>query len=668
MTPILATPPSPLTSFAPLSWLTHALTVSCALGVIAGCADVEAPSDGRLDPVLAVQGTFVRGGASLTISGVELSTGYQTLRLGSDGLRRASPGSVSFDDAVIHEGVMFNDHCSGTVSVATEGVDITLSGHDDCSVFQGVWVHNGAATIRAARNEVASLRFLEAANRLRAGTFNASDSAGRAAANSILASQELEAGLLWQSADAEGETRPQRMVALIQMGGVSEQAGRAWLANEYYLRAAGACAGRKLRARACRDAALKLGAWPQPEQSAAQQNADALVERVGAAWLQDAAQRVASGDVDGASSDFAAICDLSEGGALCAQATARDSAAQLQRARRAISMRHYEEAGRRLQQLAAGRDRPTADTASALLNSSAFRCGRQLQLAATLLTSVGPTTAALSAFETVCAADANSSLCRQARGEIGSIRLKLGLAAVQDGRFSDAERILSPLADSAAPHVRSGADKLRDAESFAEGLRVEHVRARGASIVAECNQRAPSCESAATAFLAEANLPQDAATGTRASLVGYRQAVAASATAHARTEELFTECSERARDMQLRRDCFAGPLARFVGRPYIAPGMLERAGQEAAVTLFGEAPPTSGTGWWGCAAVGALLGGMLGYAARASAQGRYQRAIVVVTLVLLGFASLARLRNSRESVSAAYGELTAPASAPPPAL
>jgi hypothetical protein len=153
-----------------------------------------------------------------------LSVGDANLRF-TGGVVQYSSGDVHFSQAVIEEGIFFDDTCTGWIHLIPKGVEIDISGDSDCEVFRGEW--NFGSYVEAARSHVVNLKFAEA--RELHARVHPRDQASQNLFRQLLTSAEFVAGERWETAlpDAKVEA----MIELIEINGDSAAAGRHWLAK-----------------------------------------------------------------------------------------------------------------------------------------------------------------------------------------------------------------------------------------------------------------------------------------------------------------------------------------------------------------------------------------------------------------------------------------------------
>jgi hypothetical protein len=54
-------------------------------------------------------------------------------------LYRRGPTVMDFNEIVLHDGIVFDDKCSGSLEVRGEMLAVNTTGHEDCAKFQGAW-------------------------------------------------------------------------------------------------------------------------------------------------------------------------------------------------------------------------------------------------------------------------------------------------------------------------------------------------------------------------------------------------------------------------------------------------------------------------------------------------------------------------------------------------
>lgn len=132
------------------------------LGLVAGFWMKSTTSD----PRKLAAGTWYRDGHRLVVnaSSLRLDDGTQNLALRPP-MVRMSNTVANFDDALLHEGIISDDHCSGSVEVSGNTLVVTASGHSDCAGFAGIWsrqtapaVQQGAVTPQAQEARLSEQR------------------------------------------------------------------------------------------------------------------------------------------------------------------------------------------------------------------------------------------------------------------------------------------------------------------------------------------------------------------------------------------------------------------------------------------------------------------------------------------------------------------------------
>ena len=617
------------------------VAVAATVAALTGC-DSKSGSASGVDPVAAIQGSYVRGGQRLTIAPDKMVMGGTTLPF-TKGLAQAGEGAVRFSDAVVGKGLIFDDKCSGELTVSDSGVSITIQGDSECSGFEGKWEHDTPGKLARATDAVAALEFVAAAAALQ--SVNAGDNAGRSKAAVVLQSEEMKAGLAWEETPHGDESaRVDRMVALLKLDGRSVASGRWWLA---------ATARRVCSPKAAREVCLKAvsatkAAGLSPANAPELRTAIDVASKV---WLADGTSKEVAGQLPAALSLYADVCALDSESKSCDQASARSSSGQIRSAQQDMALSHYAAAKATLQAVLSGRNEASRTIAQRLLDSPQFVGGSAMEAAEALRREHGATDDVVAAFDAVCAKEQVTTYCFKARGIADEIRLQLASDAAKAGKYVDAERRLKAVVVGGGPGAVQARTTL-ESTGFRAGLDSELARQRASNAVQRCDGGQRDCESVANAVLAELG-NATVADDVRGALSRHFQALAEGPKAVAAAEAIVNGCRMVTEAESVAGGCFpAGATGQGSGvvKP---PTILERVGLGVAAAFLGNGISV-GRGVFGIAIAMGVVGAALGLGSGMAKGGRPGKGVVYALLLLAVFGGFLTIRGGVKLADAKF--------------
>jgi tetratricopeptide (TPR) repeat protein len=412
-----------------------------AAGAISACKKKETPNYG--DPVGDSVGSYAAAGGQLTIQRSQMALGATVLPF-TNGLK--ADGAVArFEDAVLDEGVLVNDTCSGTLEPTSDGVVITIDGDSDCAVFGGRWPFDTSVRLARARTHVAALQFGEARQALT--DLHPRDSSGRSEAADFTGSAEMTTGLEWQTlASGNPESAIPKATALANLNGLASEAIRGWLVSH----AGSVCADKARRPQcfAFVTAARATALTPKQLEDLAR-----FTEGAADALFEDASANEARGQTEDAMEQFRGVCELHGASEKCAKASARWANLKYAAAQRSYEEQKYLKARSELEAVLTGTVEDLKAKAQRTLESPTLLAGVAVEEAEQTLASSGATDAVVDALKAVCVKGPDTPPCRKSKKLLGEALVQLARKDLEAGQFAKAEARLGAATalGSAAP-------------------------------------------------------------------------------------------------------------------------------------------------------------------------------------------------------------------------